>query len=87
MVVGLTACVPPVGCSVYAVPSLPAIVTVVAFVAVTVKIDDVAAMIEVGLAVMVTTGTGLGVTVTVAAAVIFPPVPVAVAVYVVVAAG
>jgi hypothetical protein len=56
--VGLTACVPPAGCSVYEVPSLPATVTLVALVAVTVKVDELPAAIDVGLALMAIVGTG-----------------------------
>jgi len=59
----------------------------VAFVAVTVTMDELPAVIEVGFAAMLTVGAGFGVTVTVAFAVTFPPAPVAVAVYVVVAVG
>jgi hypothetical protein len=55
-------------------------VTVVAFVAVTVKVDAFPEMIVVGLAAMVTVGAGLLVTVTVALALAEPPAPVAVAV-------
>jgi hypothetical protein len=84
---GLTACVPPLTDKVYELPSLPVSVTVVALVAVTVKMDELPAVIDVGLAVIVTVGAGLGVTVTVAVAEVFPPAPVAVAVYVVVALG
>jgi hypothetical protein len=53
-------------------------VTPVALVAATVKVDELPATIEVGLAVMPTVG-GVA-TVTVAVAVILPPAPVAVAV-------
>jgi hypothetical protein len=53
-------------------------VTVVALLAVTVSVDELPEVIEVGLAAMVTVGAPA--TVTVAAAVVFPPVPVAVAV-------
>ena len=85
---GLTVCAPPVGDpSVYVVPSVPAIVTDVAFAAVTVKVDELPDVIEAGLATIVTVGGGFGVTVTDAVAVAVPPGPVAVAVYVVVAAG
>ena len=56
-------------------------------VAVTVKVDELPALIDVGFAVMVTVGAGAGVTVTVAADVVVPPAPVAVAVYVVVVVG
>jgi phage shock protein PspC (stress-responsive transcriptional regulator) len=55
-------------------------------VAITVSVEELPEVIDVGLAVMLTVGAGL-VTVTVALAEIFPPVPVAVAVYVVVAVG
>jgi hypothetical protein len=63
-------------------PSVPVTVTLVALVAVTVKVEDPPEVIEVGLAVMLTVGapTTAGVTVTVAAAEAFPPLPVAVAV-------
>jgi hypothetical protein len=79
---GLTACVPPVGCSVYVLPSVPVTVTPVALVAPTVKVDELPAVIEVGLAVMATVGAGgvTGVTVTVVPAEILPPAPVAFAV-------
>jgi hypothetical protein len=59
-------------------PSVPAIVTWVALVAITVKVDELPVTIEVGLAVMATVGTGD--TVTVVPAEAFPPAPVAVAV-------
>ena len=54
----------------------------VAFVAVTVRIDELPAAIDAGLALMVTVGGGLDavLTVTVAVAVTFPVEPVAVAV-------
>jgi hypothetical protein len=61
-------------------------VTAVAFVAVTVRVDELPDVIEVGFAVIVTVGAA-GVTVTVAAAVAVPPALVAFAVYVAVAAG
>jgi hypothetical protein len=72
--------------------SVPVIVTLVAFVAETVSVDELPALIEVGLAtrVAVAAGGGGGVaaaTVTIAVAVALPPVPDAVAVYVVVAEG
>jgi hypothetical protein len=53
-------------------------VTWVALVAVTVKVDELPVTIEVGLAVMLTVGAGA--TVTVVPAEAFPPAPVAVAV-------
>ena len=84
--VGLTIWLPPLGCRVYELPSVPLIVTAVALVAATVKVDDLPEVMEVGLAVMVTVAAG-AVTVTVALAVVLPSAPVAVAVYVVVAAG
>ena len=68
-------------------PSLPVMVTWVAFVAVTVKVDELPAPIEAGLATMVIVGVGAGVIVTVAIAEALPPVPVAAAAYVVVAMG
>ena len=56
--VGLTACVPPLACRVYELPSLPATVTWVAFVAVTVNMDELPAAIEAGLAAIATVGGG-----------------------------
>jgi hypothetical protein len=61
-------------------PSVPVTVTPVAFVAVTVNVDELPEAIVVGLAVMPTVGAGAGVTVTVVPADAFPPAPVAVAV-------
>jgi hypothetical protein len=87
VVAGLTACVPPLGCRVYVLPSLPVTVTCVAFIAVAVKVDELPEVIEAGFAVMVIVGAGFGVTVTAVLADVFPPAPVAVAVYVVVAVG
>ena len=79
--VGLTACVPPVEFKVYELPSVPVTVTCVAFVAVTVSVDELPELTEVGLAVMLTVGAAAaGTTVTVAVAVAVPPAPVAVAV-------
>jgi hypothetical protein len=74
---------------VYWLPSFPAIVTAVAFVALTLRIEDPPETTEVGFAEMVTVGAGVdcGTTVTVAVAVALPDAPVAVAVYVVVTAG
>jgi hypothetical protein len=77
---GLTICVPPVGSSVYVLPSDPVSVTAVEFVDVTVKVDEFPGAIEAGFATIVTVGAGLAVTVTVAVAEMVPPVPVAVAV-------
>jgi hypothetical protein len=54
--VGLTACVPPAAVRVYELPSLPLMVTEVAFAAVTVRVEDAPAAIDAGLAVMVTVG-------------------------------
>jgi hypothetical protein len=56
-------------------------VTWVAFVAVTIKVAELPALIEAGLAIMLTVGAGAGATtVTVAVAEALPPVPVATAV-------
>jgi len=60
-------------------PSVPVIVACAALVAVTVKVDEFPAVIEVGLAVRLTVGAAGGVTVTVVVAEFVPPVPVAVA--------
>lgn len=86
---GFTCCVPPVFAKGNDEPSVPVITTVVAFVAATVRVEEVPAAIVVGFAVMVTVGVGGGgggvaVTVTVALAVAVPPPPVTVIVYVVV---
>jgi hypothetical protein len=54
---GLTFCVPPVAGKVYELPSVPVTVIPVAFVAVTVSIDELPAEIEVGFALMPTVGT------------------------------
>jgi hypothetical protein len=61
-------------------PSLPVIVTWVAFVAATVRVDELPAVIEAGLAVIVIVGVGAAVIVTVAVAEALPPAPVATAV-------
>lgn len=71
---------PPLGCRVYVVPSLPATVTCVALAAVTVKVEELPAVIDVGLATMLTVGAALAVTVTVAVADTVVPPPVALAV-------
>ena len=55
--------------------------------AVTVRVDETPAAIDVGFAVIATVGTGFAVTVTVAVADAEPPGPVTAAVYVVVLAG
>jgi hypothetical protein len=60
--------------------SLPVTVTWVAFIAVTVNVDEPPGETEAGLAVMLTVGGGFDVTATVAFAEAFPPAPVAVAV-------
>jgi hypothetical protein len=52
----------------------------VAFIAVTVKVDELPEVIEVGFAVMLTVGAGFAVTVTTAVAEVLPPGPVAAAV-------
>jgi hypothetical protein len=69
------------------VPSLPATVTEVAFVAVTVKVDEEPAVIDIGLATIFTVGAVAAATFIVKVAVVVPPGPVAVAVYVVVVVG
>ena len=84
---GVTAWVPPVDASVYALPSDPLIATEVAFAAVTVRVDELPATIVAGFAEMVTVGAGFADTVTVVVAVAVPPGPVALAVYVVVTDG
>jgi predicted tellurium resistance membrane protein TerC len=56
-------------------------------VAVTVNVDELPDVIEVGFAVIVTVGAEFVVTVTVAVAEVVPPAPVAAAVYVAVVAG
>jgi hypothetical protein len=80
--VGLTDCVPPVAAKVYELPSFPVTITDVAFVAVTVNVDELPDEIDAGLAAMVTVGAGLvaALTLTVAVEVTVPPGPVAVAV-------
>ena len=78
--VGLTAWVPPLDCKVYSLPSLPVSLTWVAFAAITVKVDELPAVIEAGLAVMVTVGAASAATVTDAVAEAVPPLPVATAV-------
>ena len=50
VVAGLTACVPPVAPSVYALPSEPLIVTCVALVADTVRIDELPLVMDAGFA-------------------------------------
>jgi hypothetical protein len=65
---------------VYVLPSDPVTVTWLAFTAVTVKMDELPEVIEVGLAVMPTVGAGFELTVRVALAEVFPPAPVAAAV-------
>jgi hypothetical protein len=49
--------------------------------------EELPAVMEVGMAVIATVGGGRGITVSVALAELFPPEPMATAVYVVVAAG
>ena len=79
---GLTAWVPPVAPREYEVPSEPARVTCAAFVAVMVRIDELPAVTDAGLAAMVIVGEGDVTvdTVTVEFALTDPPEPVAVAV-------
>lgn len=78
--VGLTDWVPPLAGSEYELLSDPVIVTEVAFVAVTVRVDELPEVIAAGLAAISTVGAGFVVTVTVAVAVLVPPGPLAVAV-------
>ena len=63
-------------------PSVPVTVTDVAFVALTVRVDELPDVIDVGLALIATDGSGddAGTTVTVAIAVAVSPDPLAVAV-------
>jgi len=79
---GFTAWVPPAACKLYVLPSEPANVTCEEFKAVIVRIDELPAAIDVGLAAMLTVGAGLvtalTVTVTVAVALVVEPVAVAV---------
>lgn len=53
---GLTVWVPPMGCRVYELPSLPVTVTCVAFVAVMVRTEELPVVIDVGFAAIVTAG-------------------------------
>lgn len=77
---GLAVCVPPFGSRVYELPSDPVTVTCVALVAVTVKVEELPAVIEAGSAVILTVGIPGTATVTVVVTVVFPPAPVATAV-------
>lgn len=83
---GLTACVPPVAPSVNLLPSEPVSESAVAFVAVTVKIEELPAVTDAGAAAIVTVGAldpdpvPEDETVTVDAAVTDPPGPLALAV-------
>lgn len=83
---GLTACVPPVAPRVNLLPSEPEIDTLVAFVATTVKIEELPAVSDAGFALIVTVGVEepepvpAEETVTVDAAVAEPPGPLALAV-------
>jgi hypothetical protein len=54
--IGLTVWVPPLGCRAYVMPSDPVTVTLVAFVAVTVRVDELPVVIEAGEAEMFTVG-------------------------------
>jgi hypothetical protein len=65
----------------------PLIATAVAFVAVTVRVEELPSITVLGSAEIVTVGAGFRETVTVAAALTVPPGPVAVAVYVVLEVG
>ena len=77
---GLTVCVPPFGCRVYVLPSVPVTITWVAFTADTVKMDELPDAIDVGFAVMLTVGGGFAPTVKIALAEVVPPGPAAPAV-------
>ena len=57
---GLTACVPPLGCTLNVLPSEPVKVMDVALVAATVSVDELPAVIEDGLAATVTVGITAG---------------------------
>lgn len=57
--VGATVCVPPVDDSVYELPSDPVTTTFVAFVAVTVSVSELPALIELFCAEIVTVGFGV----------------------------
>jgi hypothetical protein len=91
--VGLTDTVPPVAAIVRLLPLLPVIAMAVSFVAVTVKIEELPLVIDVGLAVIVAVGADEPpdeppvVTVIVTDDEAVPPAPVAVAVYVVAEVG
>lgn len=87
VVVGLTTWVPPVADREYVLPSVPVMVTEVAFAAVTVSVEEFSVLIVEGLAAMVTVGAGGPLTVTTVLAEVFPAGPEATAVYVVVVAG
>jgi hypothetical protein len=76
--VGVTEMLPPEALRLYELPSFPATVTVVAFAALTVKVDAFPAAMEAGFAVMLTDGAAF--TVTVADAAASPPAPLAVTV-------
>ena len=78
VVVGETCIVPPLAPGRVKVPFGPVMVTCVAFAATTVRVDDDPAVIDEGLAPMLTVGAGRTVTCTDAVAV--PPCPVATAV-------
>jgi hypothetical protein len=67
--IGLTVWVPPLGCRAYVMPSDPVTVTLVAFVAVTVRVDELPEVIEAGEAEMLTVGAPDDVEVA------FPPQP------------
>jgi hypothetical protein len=79
---GVTACVPPVAPRVYLLPSEPLSDTPVALVAVIVRIEELPAVSDAGLAAIVTVGIPEpeDETVTVDAAVADPPGPIALAV-------
>jgi len=80
--VGVTVSVPPAAAILLVLPSEPITVTLVALVAATVSVEDCPAVIDVGLADIVTVGAAVPPTVTVAVAVagVVPAAPVAVTV-------
>jgi hypothetical protein len=77
---GVTVCVPPVAARLNVLPSDPLTVTLVAFDAATVRVEDAPGVMEAGAAEILTVGAGSAATITVADAEMLPPGPVALAV-------
>jgi hypothetical protein len=78
---GVTACVPPAAPRLYVLPSEPLIVTCVAFIAATVRVDEPPAAIDDGAAVIVTVGVSADTDTAIATVAVTDPVlPEAVAV-------